>query len=101
MSPTVTASRETGNETCTVWDSPAASSILVQPTSRCGGASTVLTGWCTYTGTTVVPARVPVFETVNVAVSVPRRETELGDAESALVSNVVYESPKPNAQRGL
>ncbi len=43
----------------------------------------------------------PVFETVNVAVSVPRRETELGDAESALVSNVVYESPKPNAQRGL
>ena len=44
MSPTVTASRETGNETCTVGDAPAASSILAQPTSRCGGASTVLTG---------------------------------------------------------
>ena len=41
------------------------------------------------------------FETVNVAVSVPRRETELGDAERPLVVNVVYESPKPNRQRGL
>ena len=41
------------------------------------------------------------FETVNVAVTEPCRETEPGEAESSLVANVVYESPKPNGQRGL
>jgi hypothetical protein len=67
----------------------------VNPTSRLGGASTSLTGWCTYTGTTVVPARLPVFATVKVAVTVPCRETE-PVTDRPLVAKVVYESPKPN-----
>src|SRR5215208_1236249 len=100
MSPVVTASCETGNDTCTVRDSPAASSTLAQPTSRRGGTTSVLTGWLTYTGTTVAPARVPVLATVNVAVALPCRETE-PVIDRPLVANVVYERPKPNDQRGL
>src|SRR6266487_2136011 len=100
MSPGVTASLETGNETCTVCDAPASRVTLAKPTSRRGGATTSLTGCCTYTGTTVVPARLPVLATVNATTTVPCRETELV-ADSPLVWKVVYESPKPNGKRAL
>ena len=56
MSPCVSASAETGNVTCTVFDWPASSVTRVKPTSRCGGTTTPLTGWATYTGTMSVPA---------------------------------------------
>ena len=71
MSPVVTASSETGNDTFSVFDWPAASWTLAQPTSRCGGATSTLTGWWTYTGTTAVPALDPVFVTVKIAVALP------------------------------
>jgi hypothetical protein len=76
MSPGVTASLETGNETWTVCDAPAASSTLAKPTSRCGGATTSLVGWCTYTGTTSAPARLPVLASVNVTLTLSSGETE-------------------------
>ena len=57
-----------------------------------GAPATALTGWCTYTGTTSVPARLPVLDTVKVAVTVPVRDT-LPVADSPLVPNVVYDSP--------
>jgi hypothetical protein len=41
-----------------------------------------------------------VFATVKVAVAVPWRETE-PVTDRPLVTNVVYERPKPNGQRGL
>ena len=47
MSPCVSASLDTGNETVTVWDCPAPSVTRVKPTSRCGGTTTLLTGWAT------------------------------------------------------
>src|SRR6266576_3515965 len=37
MSPIVSASLDTENETVTFWDCPAASVTRVKPTSRCGG----------------------------------------------------------------
>ena len=42
----------------------------------------------------------PVFVTVTVTVTVPRRDT-LGVTESPPVVKVVYESPNPNGYRGL
>ena len=33
--------------TCTVLDWPASSVTRVNPTSRCGGTTTLLTGWAT------------------------------------------------------
>src|SRR4029453_16136870 len=100
MSPFVTASSETANETWTTRDAPATSSSRANPTRRRGGATPSLTGWCTYTGTTVAPERLPVFATVKVTSTVPRRDTELV-AERPLVWKGVYDSPKPNGQRGL
>ena len=88
MSPCVTASSATGNETCMVFDCPGVRSTRVKPTSLLGGAITALTGWCTYTGTMFVPARLPVLVTVNVAVTVPAGDTLLV-AESPLVWKVV------------
>src|ERR1700716_2456069 len=100
MSPGVTASSDTGNDTCTVCDCPWFSGTRAKPTRRRGGTTTGLTGWCTYTGTTAVPCRSPVLATVNVAVTGPRRET-LPVTESPLVANVVYERPNPNGNSGL
>src|SRR6188472_3790612 len=75
MSPIVSASLDTGNETVTVFDCPASSITRVKPTSRCGGTTTLLTGWATYTGTIAVPLREPVFVTVKVAFTVPFLDT--------------------------
>jgi hypothetical protein len=74
---------------------PGSSVTRVNPASRCSGTSTALTGWWTYTGTMSVPARLPVFATVNVAVTVPSLDTLLV-ADSPLTLNVVYDSPKAN-----
>ena len=60
----------------------------MKPTNRCGGTTTVLTGWATYTGTMSVPLRDPVLVTVKVAVAVPWRET-FGVTESPVVVKVV------------
>src|SRR5262245_3733905 len=100
MSPGVTASRETGNETCTTVDWPGSRVTRAKVTSRCGGTTTALTGWCTYTGTMSVPARLPVFVTVKLAVAVPFGRTRPGP-DRPLVWNVVYDSPKPNGNSGL
>src|SRR6266536_1527597 len=100
MSPGVTASSETGNETSTVCDWPGLSVTLAKPTSRLGGTRTSPTGRRTYTGTTAAPARAPLFITVNVAVASPSAETGLVTAR-LLVWKVVYESPKPKGQRAL
>ena len=43
MSPIVSASLDTENETVTVLDCPAASVTRVKPTNRCGGTTTLLT----------------------------------------------------------
>jgi hypothetical protein len=88
MSPGVTASSETGNETFTAFDCPASRLTLAKPTSLWGGTTTALTGWWTYTGTMSVPARLPVFDTVNVVFTVPLLETLLV-ADSPLTLNVV------------
>ena len=88
MSPGVTASSETANVTWTTRDSPAFRFTRANPRSRLGGAITSLTGWCTYTGTTVVPARLPVFLTVTVTSTVPLRRT-VPPTDSPLVANVV------------
>ena len=74
--------------TCTVLDCPGSSVTRVKPASRWFGTSTTLTGWWTYTGTMSVPARLPVFDTVNLAVTVPCRDT-LPVADSPLTLNVV------------
>src|SRR5207302_3619755 len=66
MSPGVTASVETWNDRCTTFDCPGLSATRVNATSRCGGTTTSLTGCATYTGTTWVPAREPVLDTVTV-----------------------------------
>src|SRR5262245_5688693 len=100
MSPGVTASAETRKETFTVLDCPGSSVTRANPTSLWFGTTIALTGWCTYTGTTSVPARLPVLDTVKVAVTVPVLDTLLV-ADSPLVWNVVYDSPKPNGKRGL
>src|SRR5215475_14289096 len=79
MSPGVTASCcDTRKATCTVLVCPGLSVTLANPTSRWFGTVTRLTGWCTYTGTTSVPATLPVLDTVKVAVIVPLRETLAG-----------------------
>src|SRR5207245_1876117 len=80
MSPCVTASAEAGKATCTVLVCPGFSVTRANPTSRWGGTTTTLTGWCTYTGTTSVPATLPVLDTVNVAVALPARDTPAGPA---------------------
>ena len=95
MSPGVTASAEAGKATCTVFVCPGFSATRANPTSRWGGTTTTLTGWCTYTGTTSVPATLPVLDTVNVAVSVPVRDT-LAGADRPVTLKVVYDSPKAN-----
>src|SRR5260370_39486654 len=100
MSPGVTASTETGKDTCTVLDCPGSRVTRVNPASRWSGTSTALTGWWTYTGTMSVPARPPELDTVNVAVTVPSRDTLLV-ADSPLTPTVVYDSPKPNGDHGL
>src|SRR6266545_2221889 len=100
MSPGVTASDDTGNETWTVCDWPGSSVTRAKPPSRCGGTSTGLTGWRTRTGTTATPCRLPVLVTVNVAVTVPRRDT-LPVADSPLTWKAVYVRPNPNGKSGL
>src|SRR3954447_10450752 len=88
MSPCVSASVETGNRTSTVLDWPASSATRVNPTNRCGGTTTLLTGWATYTGTMSTPPRVPLLVTVKVAVAVPVAAT-FGVTERLLVAKVV------------
>src|SRR6187397_832117 len=100
MSPGVTASSDTGNDTCAVFDWAGSSVTRANPTSRLDGTRMSLTGRLTYTGTTAAPERPPVFVTLNVAVTLSCFETELV-TERLLVPNVVYERPKPNGQRGL
>src|SRR5215469_831630 len=100
MSPGVTASTETGKETLTVFDWPGFRVTRVNPASRWFGTVTRLTGWWTNTGTMSVPATLPVFCTVKVAVTVPFLDT-LDVADSPLVANVVYERPHPNGYSGL
>src|SRR5581483_4498228 len=83
ISPGVTASTDTGNDRCTTVDCPLLSVTRVNAASRCGGTTTSLTGWCTYTGTTSVPARPPVLVTVTDTSTVPLRPT-VGVADSPL-----------------
>src|SRR2546423_1686972 len=99
-SPGVTASTDTGNESFTVVDRPGSRLTRANATNRCGGTTTSDTGWCTYTGTTSVPARGPVLVTVNVTSTEPLRDT-VPVAASPPVENVVYDRPKPNGNRGL
>ena len=81
-------------------DWPASSVTRVKPTSRCGGTTTLLTGWATYTGTMSVPLANPVLVTVKVAVTVPFVDT-FGVADRFVVVNVVYDRPNPNGYSGL
>src|SRR5690349_9343350 len=87
-SPGVTASSLTGNDRCSVLAWPGSRLTRAKVTSRCGGTTTSLTGWCTYTGTTSVPERLPVLVTVTVTSTRPLRET-LPVAANPLVLNVV------------
>src|SRR5690348_5944105 len=102
MSPGVSASADVGNRTDTVWDAPAERSTRANPTRiPLVGVRIppVLTGRCTYTGTTSTPSLLPVLATVNRAVTVT---APLGPLTARpLVVNVVYERPKPNRYRGL
>src|SRR3954449_3211248 len=100
MSPCVSASVDAEKVTCTVLDWPGCSVTRLNPTSRCGGTMTLLTGWATYTGTMSVPLCGPVLLTVNVAVALPFADT-LGVTDRLLMANVVYDSPYPNGYSGL
>src|SRR4051794_41322538 len=74
-SPGVTASWLTGNDKCTVLAWPGSRLTRAKVTNRCGGTTTSLTGWGTYTRTTTVPGRLPVFGTVAVPSTRPFRAT--------------------------
>src|SRR5258708_2805664 len=64
------AGAEAGKATCTFFPCPGFSAPRATPPSRWGGTPPRLTGWWTYTGTTSVPATLPVLDTVNAAVTV-------------------------------
>src|SRR5262249_59732628 len=100
MSPGVTASCETRKATFTVLVCPGASVTRVNPTSRWFGTTTALTGWWTYTGTTSVPATLPVLDTVNLAVTVPLRDTLAGADRPGAVEGG-YGSPEADGGSGV
>src|SRR5262249_1477239 len=94
MSPGVTASCETRKATFTVLVCPGASVTRVNPTSRWFGTTTALTGWWTYTGTTSVPATLPVLDTMNLAGTVPLRDRLAGDDSPVTLEGRVGEGVK-------
>src|SRR6267143_3164452 len=91
----------TATRISTARDSPGFSVTRWNPLSSRTGRATLATSSWTYSCTTSVPSRLPVFARVTVAVTVSLTRARAVLSFRLLYAKVVYDSPNPNGYRGV